>query len=179
MNQVQILHNHFSYKKKKVSFDDNVKKHDGASKFNSCFARLCLMYFRPSLYIGSIDNSFEILNFIYMNELDSDDNFILYCLNELELAKLKLLSEEEKCDDDDEQLSEKKNKDEDNDSYWSNEFWTIRSELMNRAKNQKKVCLTRKGNRELCVSIFQNHLNKLKVFIDMIKELIEWHDLYK
>lgn len=177
MNQVQILDNHFSYKKKKVSFDDDVKKHDGSSKFNSCFARLCLMYFSPSLYTGSIDNSFEILNFLYMNELDSDNKFILYCLKELELAKFKLLSKKENCDeDDDDQLSE--NKDEENDSYWNNEFWTIRSKLMNRAKNQKKVCLTRKGNRELCVSIFQSHLKKLEVFIDMIKELIEWHDLY-
>ena len=181
MNQVQILDNHFSYKKKKVSFDDGVKKHDGSSKFNSCFAMLCLMYFSPSQYTESIDNSFEILNFLYMNELDSDDKFIFYCLNELELAKLKLLSEKENCDedDDDDQLSKNKNKDEENDSYWNNEFWTIRSELMKRAKNQKKVCLTRKGNRELCVSIFQNHLNKLEVFIDMIKELIEWHDLYQ
>ena len=95
MNHVQIVDNHFSYKKKKVSFEEDVKTHDGASKFNSCFAKLCLMYFQPSLSIGSIDNSFEILNFLYMNELDSDDKFMFHCKNELDIAKNKFMSNKE------------------------------------------------------------------------------------
>lgn len=181
MNQVQILDDrYFAYNKKKVSFDDSVKTHDGASKFNSCFAKLCMMYFQPDLSVGKIDNSFEILNFLYMNELDSDDSFIFHCLKELELAKFKLLSDQKNYEkeDDDESTSFNKNDEEEKDLYWNNEFWKIRSDLVKRGKSQKKVHLTRKGNREVSIIIFPNHYNKLERFIDMIYELMEWHDLF-
>jgi len=88
-----IVDNHFSHKKKSVSFCDEVKEYDGCSDFNRNFARLCHFYFNPKSKLKII-HSFDVIDFINIVKDDINNtprSFIEQCLEEFQITKVKLL----------------------------------------------------------------------------------------
>ena len=160
--------------KKKVSFSNDTKKYDGSSNLNSNFGKLCMMYFTPNCKYGTIESPFNIINFIYDNNLT--DSFIEYCLNELKIARQKITYI--KIHD-----AFIYNEIEENIryegyhygyNYWNNDFWVIRS---NSFKNNigKFVQLNRTGSRDFSICIGVIHLNILDKLIELLNDTMEWY----
>jgi len=180
-----IVDNHFSNKKKSVSFCDEVKEYDGCSDFNRNFARLCHFYFNPKSKLKII-HSFDVIDFINIVKDDINStprSFIEQCLEEFQITKAKLLDlkRQEKILQMANELYNSKafikmtegEGEGDSDEYWNREFWRIRSNNIN--NGNKKIAILRKGCRDfnLCLSVC--HLPLLDKFIQILNETLEWY----
>jgi hypothetical protein len=176
-----IVDNHFSHKKKSVSFCDEVKEYDGCSDFNRNFARLCHFYFDPKSKLKII-HSFDVIDFINIVKDDINStprSFIDQCLEESQIVKAKLfdLRRREKILQMANELYNSnafiKMTEGDSDEYWNREFWRIRSSNINNC--DKKIALLRKGCRDfnLCLSVC--HIPLLDKFIQILNETLEWY----
>jgi hypothetical protein len=178
-----IVDNHFSHKKKTVSFCDEVKEYDGCSDFNRNFARLCHLFFNPKNPKCKITHSFDMINFI---DIVKDDikstprSFIEKCLEESQITKAKLLDlkRQEKILQMANELYNSKafikmTEGDGGDEYWNNEFWRIRSSKI--SNGDKKIAILRNGCRDfnLCLSVC--HLPLLDSFIKILNETLEWY----
>ena len=182
MNSLIIIDNYFT--PKRVSFSNEVNEYDGSSDFNNKFVKLCTIHFNSH---GVFNSSFDIINFIYNHDLQS--SFVEKCLEELNISKKKLLELEknEKFEyissiiTKSNALSQfisntRRYTEEDQDEYfryWNNEFWTVRSTMVN--GGSKKIGLVRKGSRDCSMCLSVVHLPKLEALIQLLEDTMEWY----
>ena len=181
MTSFIIIENYFT--PKRVSFSNDVKEYDGSSDFNNKFVKLCKIHFNSQ----GFGSSFDIINFIYNHDLQS--SFVEKCLEELNITKKKLLELEknEKFEyissiiTKSNALSQfisntRRYTEEDQDEYfryWNNEFWTVRSTMVN--DGAKKIGLVRKGSRDCSMCLGVVHLPKLEALIQLLDDTMEWY----
>ena len=181
MNSLIIIEDYFT--PKRVSFSNDVKEYDGSSEFNTKFAKLCKIHFNCQGFVSS----FDIINFIYNHDLQSSFSFVEKCLEELNIAKKKLLELEKKekfeyissiitKSNALSQFINNRYAEEDQDEYfryWNNEFWTVRSTMVN--NGAKKIGLVRKGSRDCSMCLGVVHLPKLEALIQLLDDTMEWY----
>ena len=184
-----IINNYFSNKKKRVSFCNDVKDFDGSSDFNSNFFLLCIRSFDPLCKFGKkIETSFDVIDFLHEEKLTIQ--FILYSLNELVIAKSKIidLDRKHKFDSICKILIESKafskfrkekggivyrNIEEIEDElYWNHDFWIARCNKHNIRKNT--ICILRKGSRDFQINIGIKQIKYIDGLIKLLEETLLW-----
>ena len=134
--------------KKSVSFSDDCKTHDDASHYNNLFALLCKHFFRCHNIEERISNSFGVLNFLANSDnIDDNEKFLVYALQEINIIVLNLISLKSKIllDNNTMSLSKTIKTQENFDPFWDQSAF---DEIATRNKNNYKVPICRKGNRQ-------------------------------
>jgi hypothetical protein len=165
--------------KKSVSFSDDCKTHDDASHYNNLFALLCKNFFRCHNIEERISNSFGVLNFLANSDnIDDNKNFLVYALQEINVIILNLISIKSQILLDtsilfNNMMLSKTNIEENSDPFWDQPAF---NEIAAKNKNNYKVPICRKGNRQFASALGPNNLDAAKVLRNILKETLEWYN---
>jgi hypothetical protein len=161
--------------KKSVSFSDDCKTYDNASQYNNLFGLLCKRFFHFRNSEESISNSFGVLNFLANSDIDENEKFLVYALNEINVIVLNLISLKSKIllDNSTMSLSKTIKTQENFDPFWDQSAF---DEIATRNKNNYKVPICRKGNRQFGSALGPDSLDAAKVLRNILKETLEWYN---
>jgi hypothetical protein len=177
-NQSYLINDkYFGKKNKKVSFSIDCKTYDDASHYNNIFALLCKNFFRSHNPEERISNSFGVLIFLSKSDIDDNEKFLDYALNEMNIIVLDLISLSSKILDDNITfnnmfLSKTIETQETSDPFWDKPFFI---EMSRKNKYNYKVPVCRKGNRQFSSALGIKNLNDAKVFRNILKESLQWY----
>lgn len=178
-NQVFQLNERYFIKdleKKHVSFSDDCKEYDNACEYSNYFGLLCKRFFCFQENENKISTSFDVLNFLANSDIDNNEKFLVYALNEINIIIFNLMSLKSKIllDNSTTMLLSKTIKTQENsDPFWEQPAF---DEIATRNKNNYKVPICRKGNRQFASALGPDSLDAAKVLRNILKETLEWYN---